>query len=199
MLSFIATCALVEATPGPNMTYLAIVSMDKGKRAGLATVGGVALGLLTIGLASLLATEFISNLSPLVYEGLRWAGFLYLLWLAWDAWHTNSAHPAAPAEEIESLKDCFLRGLMTNLLNPKAAIFYLTIVPSHAALIAAKYSNVTLLHLVLIYVAIATLVHITIVLLASRVRIAARYQKCARGFFTAALVVTAFWFFISAK
>ncbi|RVD68342.1 LysE family translocator, partial [Mesorhizobium sp. M4A.F.Ca.ET.029.04.2.1] len=49
VLSFSLACLLIELTPGPNMTYLALISASEGRRAGFATVAGIALGLATVG------------------------------------------------------------------------------------------------------------------------------------------------------
>ncbi len=89
--AFLITCLLIEATPGPNMTYLAILSLNSGRQAGYAATAGVALGLLIIGLATAYGAAVVLSETPIIYQGLRWAGFLYLLWLAWDTWKTNTA------------------------------------------------------------------------------------------------------------
>jgi threonine/homoserine/homoserine lactone efflux protein len=73
-------------TPGPNMAYLAVLDASRSRIAGLAAVLGVALGLALLGIAvGLGAGSPILN-NRLVYEGLRWAGALYLCWLAYDSW-----------------------------------------------------------------------------------------------------------------
>ena len=68
--------------------------------------------------------------STLLYQALRRGGVLYLLWLAWEAWST--ADEIAPDEAhagSHALASAFRRGLITNLLNPKAAIFYIAVLP----------------------------------------------------------------------
>ena len=69
------------------MTYLAILSATKGRRAGFAATLGVALGLSIVGLAAVLGlTALIAN-SRMLYEILRWGGVVYLLWLAYEGWY----------------------------------------------------------------------------------------------------------------
>jgi threonine/homoserine/homoserine lactone efflux protein len=66
-LGFALTSLLIELTPGPNMTYLALVGVQAGRRAGYAAVAGVALGLEVIGLATALGLSAVIAASPLLY------------------------------------------------------------------------------------------------------------------------------------
>ena len=68
LLSFALASTLIELTPGPNMTYLALVSASEGRRVGFATVARIALGLAVIGLAAALGVAELINASPLAYE-----------------------------------------------------------------------------------------------------------------------------------
>lgn len=110
------------------MAYLAVVSSSIGRQAGFAATLGIALGLLIVGLAAALGLAAVIANSRLLYEALRWAGVLYLFWLAWEAWRreedTSSRASTAPGSTY------FVRGLITNLLNPKAGIFYLAVLPT---------------------------------------------------------------------
>lgn len=170
LLAFVVTCVIVEITPGPNMAYLAALSLSRGAAVGLAAVAGVALGLSVYGLAAALGVAAIIENSTFPYEALRWAGVIYLLWLAWEAWST--ADDIAPEEsrlEHHALAPAFRRGLITNLLNPKAAVFYVAMLPEFVSVPAGHVTAQTL-KLSAIYVAIATAIHAFIVLSASRVR-----------------------------
>lgn len=157
LLSFTLTCLLIEFTPGPNMTWLAVISVTKGMRAGLASVAGVASGLLLIGLAAAFGVAELVRASPVLYEVLRWAGVAFMLYLAADGWRGGD-----DAEEGEGDGKYFLRGFITNVLNPKAALFYVTLLPAFLDP-AGDVLNGTLV-LTAIYVAVATAVHAAIVL-----------------------------------
>jgi threonine/homoserine/homoserine lactone efflux protein len=167
LTAFAGTCLVIELTPGPNMAYLAVLSADKGRRAGFAATLGIALGLLFVGIAAAMGLAAIVDNSPWLYESLRWAGTGYLLYLAWEAWH-GEKDQAAPADSPASDVRFFLRGLVTNLLNPKAAIFYVTVLPTFVDANSSLVSQAVALCLV--YVAIATLIHSSIVMLASTAR-----------------------------
>lgn len=153
---------LSEITPGPNMTYLAMVGARQGRYFGFMTVIGVALGLTIIGVAAALGITKIIQTSSLLYETLRWAGVLFLLYLAWEAWVGEK-----PGQQDTLSKKgfkYFQRGLVTNILNPKAAAFFVTVLPSFLP------PNSTLIHslfLTAIFVSIATIIHSIIVTAAS--------------------------------
>jgi threonine/homoserine/homoserine lactone efflux protein len=163
---FAWTSFVIELTPGPNMTTLALLAATYGRRAGLAAVAGVALGLGLVGLAAAMGLATLIANAPLVYEALRWFGFAYLLYLAWEGWRGASDIAGDPTAADDD-HAFFRKGLLTNLLNPKAAVFYVSIQPMFidpARAIAGQSVVLTLT-----YVAIASLIHTAIVLLAARV------------------------------
>ena len=126
--AFVLASALIELTPGPNMAWLAIVGATEGRRPAYAAVAGVALGLAVIGLAAALGVAALVTTSPALYSGLRWGGVVYLLWLAWDSWRDVDGEAEARIAG-RRLALYFRRGLVTNLLNPKAAVFYVAVLP----------------------------------------------------------------------
>ncbi len=166
MLSFLLTCVVIEATPGPNMAYLAILSLTDGRRAGYAAMAGVALGLFLVGVAASFGLAAIIANSPMVYQVLRWSGAFYLLWLAWDGWKVDK-DLLRGTQTILAQTDWvfFKRGVLTNLLNPKAYVFYITILPGFIE----RGQDVVRATLVLTvaYVCVASIIHLLIVTLAS--------------------------------
>ncbi len=200
LIAFTLTCLIIEATPGPNMGYLAILSASKGRPAGFAATAGVALGLLLIGLASAFGLAVLISNSTLLHQTLRWGGIFYLLWLAWDGWQegkeTSPEKTSNPTLHIKY----FRRGLIVNLLNPKAAVFYIAILPTF---INAQHSVLAqTLILTFTYVFLATLIHITIVMLAGSAQEFLSSPKrniAARRMFSLLLVGIAIWFGLSTK
>lgn len=190
-IAFALTGLLIELTPGPNMTYLALVGVRSGRRAGYAAVAGVALGLGLVGIATALGLSAIITASPLLYQGMRWGGVAYMLYLAWDTWHT-AGHTAAASPETAG--GFLMRGLITNLLNPKAAVFYLAVLPTFIDPRQAAIAQAATLSAV--YVLVATTVHALIVTLASLLRPVlanAKVMKRAGNAFAAVLVGVAVW------
>lgn len=157
---FVLASVLMEITPGPNMAYLAILALSDGRRAGYAAVGGVALGLLLVGLASALGVGAMVSASPLAYQVLRWGGVLYLLWLAWEGWRDADEAPEHAAQG-STLARFFRRGLIVNLLNPKAFAFYIAVLPGFLSLDHPVTQQAV--GLSLLYVVIATAIHLGIV------------------------------------
>jgi len=166
LLAFAATCLVIELTPGPNMAYLAVLSATVGRRAGFAATLGVALGLLIVGLAAALGLTAVIASSRWLYEVLRWGGAFYLLWLAWEGWRGEQETSPGKVETEDAR--FFTRGLITNLLNPKAGIFYIAILPTFVDEARPLVGQAVILSVV--YVTVATLVHGTIVLLADAAR-----------------------------
>lgn len=167
LTSYVMTVLLIELTPGPNMAYLAALTLGAGRRAGLAALAGVALGLALIGVAAAAGLAALVAASPMVWNALRWAGGLYMLYLAWETWRGEAeTSPAQTRSFSDSGIRYFSRGLITNILNPKAALFYVAIVPRFLPKQGATLIDG--LALTGISVAVATAVHLAIVLLAAQ-------------------------------
>ena len=199
LLAFALTAFVIELTPGPNMTYLAALSLSSGTRTGFAAVVGIALGLMTYGVVAAFGLATAIDQSPLLYGVLRWGGVLYLLWLAWDAWSGQTNGSSERGSEGERPWPAFRRGLVTNLLNPKAAVFYVAVLPEFIRPEAGSVVSQTLM-LSLLYVAIATLIHSTIVALAGAMQSTidvANNRRTIRGAFAIALVGIAIWFAVT--
>jgi threonine/homoserine/homoserine lactone efflux protein len=117
-------------TPGPNMIYLISRSICQGRMAGLISLGGVALGFVFYMLAAAFGITALLFAVPFAYDALRLAGAAYLAWLAWQAVRPGGRSPfqvrRLPADSPRRL---FAMGLLTNLLNPKIAMVYLSLLP----------------------------------------------------------------------
>jgi threonine/homoserine/homoserine lactone efflux protein len=129
IIPFLVAVALIELTPGPNMGWLALVSLGRGRLAGFAAVAGVTVGLAVWMLAAAFGLTQALLIWPPLYQLIRWAGVVFLLWLAWEAWR-GDGDPAAADGDQKTMRGLFLRGLTGNLLNPKAAVFYVALLPT---------------------------------------------------------------------
>lgn len=194
-LSFIVTCLIIKSTPGPNMAYLAVLSAGDGRKAGFAATIGIALGLLIIGIAAALGVATLISNSELAYQVLRWGGVGYLLWLAWDGWREEpETSPGTTNEPMQHAK-FFRRGLIVNLLNPKAAVFYVAILPGFIA--ASSPAMPQAVTLTVTYVIVATAMHSLIVALAGTAQKFLEDRKrrlIARRVLSVALAGIAVWF-----
>ena len=129
VLPFLVGVALIELTPGPNMGWLALVSLGRGRLAGFAAVAGVTVGLAVWMLAAAFGLTQMLLIWPPLYQMIRWAGVIFLLWLAWEAWRPE-ATPGDAGPDVRTMRGLFLRGMTANLLNPKAAVFYVALLPT---------------------------------------------------------------------
>jgi threonine/homoserine/homoserine lactone efflux protein len=116
-------------TPGPNMVYLISRSIAQGRAAGYVSLGGVALGFVVYMLCAAFGITALVMAVPYAYDALRLVGAAYLAWLAWQA-ATGRVTPFAPrALPVHGARQLFAMGLLTNLLNPKIAALYLSLLP----------------------------------------------------------------------
>lgn len=158
---FLLAVLLIELTPGPNMGYLAALSASQGRAAGFKAVLGVTLGLAFYMLLAVLGVAEIIAAAPFVYGALRWAGVAYLLYLAWEAW--RGASETSPDHSGETDHAPFWRGLLANVLNPKALVFYVALLPGFIAPDHAPFW-VQALILGALHLAISFVIHAMIVL-----------------------------------
>lgn len=137
LLLFAGAALLMVLTPGPNMIYMIYMisrSISQGSRAGVISLFGVATGFLVHMFAAAVGLSALFLAVPVAYELLKWAGALYLLWLAWQALQPGARSPFEPRElPRDPDSRLFLMGFMTNALNPKIAVFYLSIFPQFVA------------------------------------------------------------------
>ncbi|RRV04604.1 LysE family translocator [Pseudomonas sp. v388] len=117
-------------TPGPNMIYLISRSICQGRMAGLISLGGVALGFVVYMLCAALGITALVMAVPYAYDALRVGGALYLIYLAWQAVRPGGSSPFQVKElPKDSPRKLFMMGFLTNLLNPKIAVMYLSLLP----------------------------------------------------------------------
>ncbi|TPG10136.1 LysE family translocator [Rhodanobacter glycinis] len=117
-------------TPGPNMLYLVSRSISQGRKAGLVSLVGVALGFIVYMLFAAFGITALLMTVPLAYDALRFAGAVYLLYLAWQAVKPGGRSPFQVRNlPADSPKQLVVMGFLTNLLNPKAAVLYLSLLP----------------------------------------------------------------------
>lgn len=127
---FALTALVLVLTPGPNMIYCVSRALSQGRAAGLVSLAGVLLGFVAHLVAATLGLTALLTAVPFAFDALRIAGAAYLLWLAWDALRPGGRSPFVARQlPIDAPGRLFRMGLLTNLLNPKVAIFYLSFFP----------------------------------------------------------------------
>ena len=122
---------VLAATPGPGVLYIVTRTLAQGRRAGLASVAGVALGNLGNAMAASLGLAALLAVSSLAFGVVKFAGAAYLVWLGFKALReTSPAAGAAPARFEPPQHGRILRdGFVVALLNPKTALFFAAFLP----------------------------------------------------------------------
>lgn len=117
-------------TPGPNLIYIISRSITQGPRAGLISLGGVALGFVFYMLSAALGITALVLAVPYAYSALRFAGAAYLAYLAWQALRPGGRSPfVVKTLPVDRPARLFAMGFLTNALNPKVAVLYLSLLP----------------------------------------------------------------------
>lgn len=130
LLLFAGAALLMVLTPGPNMIYLISRSICQGRKAGMISLLGVVAGFLVHMFAAAIGITALFLAIPMAYEALKWLGAAYLLYLAWQAVKPGARSPFEARQLPEDPPSrLFLMGFLTNTLNPKIAVFYLSIFP----------------------------------------------------------------------
>lgn len=170
MIAFAAVALGMVCAPGPNMIYLISRSVTQGRVAGVISLFGVVLAFVVYIVATMMGLSALFLTVPVLYTMIKWAGAVYLLWLAWKAIRPGSDRNILEPQAltIESPKKLFMMGFMTNLLNPKAAVLYVSLLPQFIdpARGSVLMQSVTL---GLIQISISFIINLLIVLVASQV------------------------------
>jgi RhtB (resistance to homoserine/threonine) family protein len=168
LLAFMLAGFILNVTPGPDTMYILTRTIAHGRRAGALSVLGICSGCLchiafaAFGLSALLAA------SALAFQAVKYAGALYLIWLGIQALRKKSAL-AGPGAIAVSASDwtIYRQGFITNLLNPKVALFFLAFLPQFVTS-SAGLGPIPFLFLGAVFMSTGTLWCLTLVLLASR-------------------------------
>lgn len=127
LIAFMGAAVILYLTPGADMMFTIASGAAGGPKAGLAAAAGISLGVLVhvIMAAAGLAALIIAY--PAAYDAIRWAGVAYLVYLATQMWRADPHVEAVSANAV--VWRAFRRGFMTNILNPKVALFVVAFLP----------------------------------------------------------------------
>jgi threonine/homoserine/homoserine lactone efflux protein len=162
---FLLAALVIAAVPGPGIFYVAARTLSGGKRAGIASTFGTALGGLVHVIAGGLGVSAIILASAELFTVLKFAGAVYLVWLGIKTF--REARELLPQKVIAvGTQRVFREGVMVEALNPKTAAFFLAFIPQFIDP-AGGYPALQFITLGLISVALNTLVDFIVVLMAS--------------------------------
>lgn len=131
LIAFALVSLGMVLTPGPNMIYLISRSVLQGRQAGIVSLFGVILGFVFYMLSAALGLTALLLAVPFAYHAVQYAGAAYLLYLAWNAIKPGARSLLEPRLDLplDPPRRLFAMGLLTNLLNPKIAVLYLSLLP----------------------------------------------------------------------
>jgi threonine/homoserine/homoserine lactone efflux protein len=126
---FMAAVLALNLTPGPDMLFCFATGVNRGRAAGAVAALGIGAGTLVHTAAAALGLAGLLLASPLAFDIVRYAGAAYLVWLAWKTLRAPPLGVAGTMPERRSLWRVFGHGAVTNVLNPKVALFFLAFLP----------------------------------------------------------------------
>jgi len=129
IILFIVTSLLLIATPGPDMILVMSRSISFGTKAGLFTALGVSVGLLGHTILATLGLGAILNSSQFLFNLLKILGAFYLIYIAYKTFTAKTIDIQIKDENLLSSKQLFIQGAISNISNPKIAIFYFSFLP----------------------------------------------------------------------
>jgi threonine/homoserine/homoserine lactone efflux protein len=165
---FLLAALVIATVPGPGIFYVAARTLSGGKRAGIASTFGTALGGLVHVIAGGLGVSALILASAELFTALKFAGALYLVWLGLKTF--REARKCLP-QQASTVGDerAFREGALVEALNPKTAAFFLAFIPQFLDP-AGSYPALQFMALGLISVALNTLADVVVVMMATSAR-----------------------------
>jgi threonine/homoserine/homoserine lactone efflux protein len=165
---FLVAALIVAAVPGPGIFYVAARTLSEGRKAGVASTLGTALGGLVHVIAGGLGISALILASAQAFAALKFAGVLYLIWLGVRAFREAGRLPLVAAKAVGSAR-AFREGIVVEATNPKTAAFFLAFIPQFLDATSA-HPALRFMMLGLISVALNTLADIIVVAAAAATR-----------------------------
>lgn len=153
LLLFCAASLALTLTPGPDMLMCLSRSIAQGRQAAFAALFGIITGCYVWALAAALGLASLLALAPTAYDAVRLAGAAYLGYLAWQTFRSTDAFGVGGGLPAVPWVRAYRQGLLTNLLNPKVALFFLALFPqfvdpAQGGMVPQSLILVTLLNLI---------------------------------------------------
>src|SRR3954468_14393350 len=162
---FLVAALIIAAVPGPGIFYVAARTLSGGRRAGIASTLGTALGGLVHVIAGALGVSAIILASAELFSALKFAGAIYLVWLGIRTFR-DAGHRLPEQVEAARAPRAFRDGVMVEALNPKTAAFFLAFIPQFLEP-AAGHPALQFIALGLISVTLNTLADVFVVAMAA--------------------------------
>lgn len=134
--AFLFASLVLAVTPGPGVLYIIMRSLVQGRRSGLVSVAGVALGNLGNAFAASVGLAALFAVSSLAFSAVKYAGALYLVYLGVQMLRSSPAENSGSIPAVASLTRVFRDGFVVALLNPKTTVFFAAFLPQFLSPVA---------------------------------------------------------------
>ena len=168
-LLFLAAALIIAAVPGPGIFYVAARTLSGGRKAGIASTFGTALGGLVHVIAGALGVSAIILASAELFTALKFAGALYLVWLGIRTFREGRLAMPESVSPVGAAR-AFREGILVEALNPKTAAFFLAFIPQFIEPTGGGHPALQFIALGLISVALNTLADVVVVMMAAAAR-----------------------------
>ena len=188
---FLAAAIALNLTPGADMTYVLARSLGQGREAGLISALGIAAGSAIHTILAAVGLSAVLMHSEAAFTAVKLGGAAYLVWLAFKAIRDGGAAAAMSERPPAPLGRIFLEATLTNLLNPKVALFVLAFLPQFVAP-AQGHVAIQILILGTIFNISSTVVNAAVALSVSAARgfvLGSSWVRRALAWFSAAVFV----------
>ena len=172
---FIVTSVTLNLYPGPDTFYILTRSTAQGRAAGIASALGISTGGAIHAALGALGLAAVVMASAAAYQMVKWAGAAYLVYLGLSMMATPAGGGAHAAPASKSLGRVYAQGVVTSVLNPKVALFFLALIPQFIAPGAAR-PGLSFLALGMTFVATSTLWSLVLAVAAG-----ALHRRLSRG------------------
>ncbi|MGC4938895.1 LysE family translocator [Kribbella sp. DT2] len=129
LLGFVGATVVLVGMPGPNNIYISLRSLTQGRRAGVVSAFAIETGSVVYILVTALGLVAVLEASPRVFTVISLAGAAYLAYLGVKTLRSKGTSSGLGSLRTEPLGRVFRAGVLVNLLNPKAALFFLAFLP----------------------------------------------------------------------
>ena len=131
---FLSAALILAITPGPGIFYVLARSLRGGRREGVLSAAGTFLGGLVHVAAAAFGLSAILAASAIAFETVRYAGAAYLIYLGYRMIRSRHEEMSEGKVEASGSRSTFAQGVMTEVLNPKTALFFLSFIPQFVSL-----------------------------------------------------------------
>ena len=139
-LFILASCALI-VTPGPDLIYVLTRGVSGGRNAGLLSAVGVVSGILVHTIAASLGLAILLQTSQIAFWSVKVLGGIYLIYMGVQLLISKKSFHFDSASQEVSVRKCLVQGFLSNVLNPKVALFFVSFLPQFVSPSSAPQSS----------------------------------------------------------